>query len=114
MRRLLCDSRVGRLVLGLGGRALDASHTERTLRAHERRALHVQWGGRCAGAGCASPPGSPLVPHQADPWHTSGVTAYAESVPLCESTHRELHEGRRTVRLRDGRTLSPQGWVAAP
>ena len=111
VRRLLCDSRISRLVLSLGRKVLETSHTERTLTPHERRALHVQWGGRCAGAGCTSPPGTPLVPHHANPWHTTGTTAYTDSVPLCDSTHHDLHTGHKTIRLRDGRRLGPHGWV---
>ncbi len=114
VRRLLCDSRITRLVLSLGRKVIEASHTERTLKPHERRALHVQWGGRCAGAGCTSPPGTPLVPHHATPWHLTGTTSYRDSVPLCDTTHHDLHTGNRTIRLRDGRRLSPHGWTDPP
>ena len=114
VRRWWCDSRLTRLVLSLGHRVIQTSHTERTLRAHERRALHVQWGGRCAGAGCTSPPGTPLVPHHASPWHTTGTTAFSDSIPLCATTHHDLHTGNKTVRLRDGRHLGPHGWADPP
>ena len=109
--RLACDSRITRVVLSAGRRVIETSHTERTLKPHERRALHVQWGGRCAGAGCTSPPGSPLVPHHANAWHRTRSTSYADTVPLCDSTHHDLHEGGKTIRLRDGRRLGPGGWV---
>jgi len=114
VRRLLCDSRITRLVLGLGRKVIETSHTERTLKAHERRALQVQWGGRCAGAGCTSPPGTPLVPHHATPWHRTGTTSLRDTVPLCDTTHHDLHTGNRTIRLRDGRRLSPHGWTDSP
>ena len=114
LRRWLCDSRISRLVLSLGRKPIEASHTERTLKASERRALAVQWGGRCAGAGCTSPPGTPLVPHHARPWHQTGSTAFTDSVPLCEVTHHDLHTGNKTIRLRDGRRLGPHGWIDPP
>ena len=114
LQRLVCDSRISRLVLSLGRKVLETSHTERTLKAHERKALHVQWGGRCAGAGCTSPPGTPLVPHHADPWHRTGTTAFSDAVPFCDTTHHDLHEGGKTIRLRDGRRLGPDGWVGPP
>ena len=31
---------------------------------------------------------------------------------LCESCHRDLHVGKKTLRLRNGRWLSEDGWVA--
>ena len=114
MQRLACDSRITRLVLSAGRKVIETSHTERTLKPHERKALLVQWGGRCAGAGCPSPPGTPLVPHHGNPWHLTGTTSYLDSVPLCDSTHHDLHTGGRTIRLRDGRLLGPHGWVDPP
>ena len=114
VRRLLCDSRITRLVLSAGRKVLETSHTQRTLKAHERKALHVQWGGRCAGAGCTSPPGTPLIPHHPDPWHLTGITSYTDAVPFCDTTHHDLHEGGKTIRLRDGRRLGPHGWVDPP
>ena len=114
VQRLTCDSRITRLVLSLGRKVIETSHTERTLKPHERRALQVQWGGRCAGAGCTSPPGTPLVPHHATPWHRTGTTSYRDTVPLCDTTHHDLHEGGRTIRLRDGRRLGPHGWTDPP
>ena len=114
VQRLVCDSRITRMVLSPGRKVIETSHTERTLKASERKALHVQWGGRCAGAGCPSPSGTPLVPHHADPWHQTGTTSYTDSVPLCDTTHHDLHTGGRTIRLRDGRRLGPDGWVDPP
>ena len=97
--------------MSLGRKVIETSHTERTLKAHERRALLVQWGGRCAGAGCTSPPGTPLIPHHANPWARTGTTSLADAVPFCDTTHHDLHEGGRTILLRDGRRLGPHGWV---
>lgn len=70
-------------------------------------------GGRCAGAHCTSPPG-PLIPHHATPWHRTGTTSLSDTVPFCPTTHHDLHEGGRTIQLRDGRRLGPDGWVSAP
>lgn len=113
VRRLLCDSRLTRVVLSLGRRVLEVSHSERTLKAHERQALQVQWGGRCAGAGCTSPPGA-LIPHHANAWHRTGSTSLADTVPFCATTHHDLHEGGRVILLRDGRYLGPDGWADGP
>jgi Domain of unknown function (DUF222) len=114
VRRWMCDSRVTRFVLGLGGRVLEVSHTERTLKPHERKALEIQWGGQCAGAGCIRGPGHRMVPHHATPFAVCGTTSLSDTVPLCEATHHDLHEGRRVLRLKDGRWLGPDGWCDGP
>lgn len=110
VRRWWCDSSVTRFVLGLGRRVVELSHTERTLKPHERRIKRIETGGRCQGAGCRRGPGDRLVPHHADPWSRCGATRLDDTVLLCEQTHHELHSGK-TILLKDGRRLGPQGWV---
>jgi hypothetical protein len=34
-----------------------------------------------------------------------------DTVMLCASSHHDVHEGGKTLRLKDGRLLSPDGWV---
>jgi hypothetical protein len=113
VRRWWCDSAVTRFVVGLGNRVLEMSHTERTLKAHERRAKHVETGGRCQGAGCCTGGHARLVPHHPEAFAVCGTTSYRDTVMLCEQTHHDVHHGR-TVRLRDGRLLSAEGWVTGP
>jgi hypothetical protein len=105
-----CDSSVTRFVMGLGRRVIETSHTERTLKAHERRAKHLETGGRCQGAGCTCCPGERLIPHHANPWARFGITSFSDAVLLCERTHAALHRGE-TIRLKDGRLLNENGWV---
>lgn len=88
IRKLACDSAMTRYLLSLGRRVLEVSHTDRTLKAHERRALLLQAGYHCQVAGCH---------HD----HTTG-----RLVP-----HHDLHSGHKILRLRDGRRLGPHGWV---
>lgn len=114
VRRWWCDSAVTRFVLALGRKAVETSHTERTLKPHERRAKRIETGGRCQGAGCTRGPGSRLVPHHATPWVRCGTTSLADTVLLCEQTHRDLHTGGHAIRLKDGRLLGPDGWVDGP
>ena len=90
VRRWWCDSSVNAYVLSLGGKALRVIYAQRTLSAAERRALSVEGGGRCAGEGCC--------PETPDP-----------TVVL--RPHHVLHEGHRTVRLRDGRYLNEHGFT---
>jgi hypothetical protein len=53
-----------------------------------------------------------LIPHHPDAYAKSGTTSFYDTVMLCESSHHDVHEGGRTIRLKDGRLLSPEGWVA--
>jgi hypothetical protein len=43
-----------------------------------------------------------------------GRTSLDESLPLCEAGHQDLHEGKKTLRLRDGRYLNENGFTTAP
>ena len=89
-----CDSTLTRLVLSLGSRVLEVSHTARTLKAHERLAKRVETGSSCQGAGCSRGPGHRLIPHHADPWTACGTTSLSDTVLLCEQTHHQLHHGK--------------------
>ena len=110
VRQWWCDSSITRFVLGLGHKVIETSHTERTLKPHERRAKRIETGGRCQASGCTRGPGSRLLPHHADPWHRTGTTSLSDTVLLCEQTHHQLHTGH-TIRLKDGRRLGPHGWI---
>jgi hypothetical protein len=105
-----CNASVTRFVLGLGHRVLEASHTSRTLKPHERRIKHLESGGQCQGAGCCRGPGWTLIPHHVDPWAHCRTTSLRDTVLLCESDHVALHRGG-TITLKDGRRLNADGWV---
>ena len=110
VRHWLCDSAVTRFIMGIGGRVIEMSHTERTLKAHERRAKLMETGGRCQGAGCHHPPGTRIIPHHPDAYARSQLTSLRDTVNLCESTHHHVHSGK-IIRLKDGRLLGPDGWI---
>lgn len=110
VRKTWCDSAATRFVVGLGRKVIEASHTERTLKPHERKAKRIETGGWCQCAGCRSGPGSVLVPHHPDAWAKTGTTSFWDTVTLCEADHTRLHMGE-TIRLRDGRLLNQGGWV---
>jgi hypothetical protein len=100
----------------LGGKALRAVHSQRTLTADEQTALLIESGGRCIGDGCC-PDFDPLVPlrgHHVLGFAESSATCLEDMVPVCETLHHDLHDGKRTVRLRDGRYLNESGFVDAP
>ena len=113
LRRQLCDSVFTRLVLGARGRVLELSHDERTLKAYERLIVRVESGGRCATRGCARGPatGDTLIPHHPALYAVTGRTEREDTVPLCEADHHHLHKNQRTLRLKSGRWLGPNGWT---
>lgn len=111
VRHMLCDSAVTRFVMGLGNKVIEMSHTVRTSMPHERKAKLMETGGRCQAASCNAPPGTPLIPHHPDPYARSKTTSFYDTVMLCDRSHDDLHIGGRTIRLRDGRLLGPNGWV---
>jgi hypothetical protein len=114
VRRWTADSSIARFVLGLGGKVIETSHRERTLKPHERRAKRIETGGWCQGSGCRSGPGTPMTPHHGHPWHRGGTTSLADTVNACRPTHHDLHSGKKRIRLRDGRWLDERGWAEGP
>ena len=116
VRRWWCDSSVTAFVLGLGGKALRAVHAQRTLTADERRAGHVETGGRCAGSGCCPPTPDllrPLRPHHVGGFAENQITTLDETVWFCDTSHFDVHHGK-VVRLRDGRFLAEDGFRDGP
>ena len=110
----LCDSWVTRFVMSLGGLAIEASHTERTTKAHERRAKYIETASQCQCKGCRGSrvvPGTVLTPHHVDAFSAHGTTSHRETVLLCPASHRDVHEGGKTIQLKDGRWLNAAGWV---
>ena len=111
------DSSITSYVLSLGGKALRTIHTGRTLSAIERRALSIEGGGQCAGDGCCASPPDPLTvlrPHHIHGYAEDQITSLEDTLAICDSLHHDLHTGKRTVRLRDGRWLDETGFVDPP
>jgi hypothetical protein len=65
----------------------------------------------CAVNACAFP--GP-IPHHGPPFWLSGQTRQADLIPACEHHHQDVHEGHKTLRLRDGRLINEFGWVSEP
>jgi hypothetical protein len=112
VRRLGCDGRISAVVLDAYGQPFGASCQHRNANRRERRALEAQWGG-CAVDGCAQP-FARTRPHHVIPWWLSKITRLKDLAPLCDQHHHDVHEGHRTLRLRDGRYIDPFGWADGP
>jgi hypothetical protein len=107
VQRLGCGAALTAVVLDAAGRPVGASGTHRSATRRERRCLRVRWGSRCAIAGCHRPG---QIPHHVRPWWLAGQTRLDDLVPICPSHHHDVHEGQRTLLLRDGRRITPTGW----
>ena len=108
LQRLGCSIALDAVLLDALGTPVGASSTRRMPNRRERRAMRARWGPTCAVHGCHA---SRTVPHHVEPWWRSGCTRLCDLVPLCASCHHDLHEGHRTLRLRDGRLIDDHGWV---
>ena len=108
LRRIGCHSELTAVLLDALGRPVTASTTRRTADKRQRAALHALWGPWCAIAGCTR---TTTVPHHVRPWWQSHQTVLQDLLPLCEHDHHDLHEGHRTLRLKDGRHIDEHGWV---
>ena len=108
LRRLGCGGALAAVLLDAAGRPIGASGTHRNATERERRALLAQWGSQCATDGCPNPG---VIPHHVEPWWLSRRTRLCELVPYCDSCHHDTHEGQKTIKLRNGRWISPTGWI---
>jgi hypothetical protein len=111
VRRWLGNSAVSRFVLSLGGKVIETSHTQRTLKPHERRAKRIETGGWCQGSGCRR---SGHIPHHPRRFADCGTTSLSDTVWCCAVTHGDIHVGKKTIRLKDGRWLNEKGWTDGP
>ncbi|MCU1690977.1 MAG: hypothetical protein JWM64_68, partial [Frankiales bacterium] len=96
------------VLLDARDRPVGASGTHRHASARERRAMRTAWGSTCAVNGCTL---TATVPHHAEPWWKTQQTVLKDLVPFCEHHHHDLHDGSKTLRLRDGRHLDEWGWA---
>jgi hypothetical protein len=114
LRRWWCDSHVTALLVSRGGKPLGIAHSGRTLTGAERKAVHVQFDQRCIGIGCCRGRPDPLtrlVPHHVYKYADDGITMLEETLLLCDTAHHDIHTGKKTLRLRDGRHVNEQGWI---
>jgi len=44
----------------------------------------------------------------------AGQTSITETIWVCDALHHDLHTGKRTVQLRDGRWINENGTVSNP
>ncbi|MFI9388165.1 HNH endonuclease [Kutzneria sp. NPDC052558] len=100
VRRIACDSKILRVVLGAKSEVLDIGRASRTIPNAIRRALiHRDKG--CAFPGCGRPPRQ-CHAHHIVHWADGGPTSLDNLVLLCSRDHRLIHHGGWTVKINDG------------
>ncbi|MCW2778132.1 MAG: hypothetical protein JWN17_1857 [Frankiales bacterium] len=107
LRNHTCGGLLSAVLLDAHGRPVAASGTHRHATARERRVLRATWGTTCAVNGCTQPG---TIPHHAEPWWKTHQTRPADLVPICPHHHHDVHEGHKTLALRDHRLLHETGW----
>lgn len=108
LRRHGCHSTLTAVLLDAARTPIGASGSHRHATERERRAMHAMWGLSCAVRGCAA---TATVPHHVRPWWKTGRTKLGDLIPLCKHNHHDIHDGHRTLLLRDGRRIDENGWV---
>ena len=116
LERLLCDTRIGRVVLRGQSVVLDQGRRTPTVTPEQRRALAHRDGG-CVFPGCDRPP-TWTDAHHVEFWvRDDGPTDLDNLVLLCRRHHVRCHEGRWTLtRAPDGIVTAtrPEGRARAP
>jgi hypothetical protein len=89
VRRLACDSAIGRILLGPDSVPVDLGRRVRLFTADQRRALALRDGG-CRFPGCTRPPRFTDAHHLLS-WLTGGATDLDNGLLLCRHHHRTVH-----------------------
>lgn len=124
-RKLACDARVRRIVIGPGSEAVDVGRATRQWPAPMRAAIMAIDGG-CRGPGCDLPPHRCIV-HHVRWWESGGETSVANGAPLCDRHHDLVHDDGWTLDLDpvsrtctctwtspEGTVIETQPWGATP
>lgn len=108
-QRLLCDSVVGRIVLGADGEPIDVGRTERLFTPAQRRAMIARDGPTCVVPYCAAPV-TECEAHHLDPYEPGGLTDLCNGAFLCRGNHHDTHD--RGYRLERGGVPGHYRWTA--
>ncbi len=114
LRRWWCDAHVTTLLMSRGWTPVGIVHTGRTVTGTELKAVRVQHDNRCPGIDCCPSepdPLVPLIPHHVRQHAVHGTTSVSETLLVCDRLHADIHTGKRTIRLRDGRLITEEGWL---
>jgi hypothetical protein len=91
VRRLACDAKISRIIVGPDSQPLDVGRAQRTVTPAQRRALRLRDGG-CRFPGCRRP-AEWTDAHHVVFWAHGGPTAVHSLILLCRKHHTAVHEG---------------------
>jgi hypothetical protein len=110
-RLLACDAKVIPVVLGSNSEPLDVGRCERLVTKGMRRALNTRDRGCVV---CGAPPVQ-CDAHHLISWIDGGITAVSNLVLLCRIHHVDLHAGKWTVTIANGRVhVVRPSWADPP
>ncbi len=107
--RMTCDADVSHVVLDGAGEVLHLGRSTRTVTAGQYRALVARDRG-CIVKGCRRRH-SECQAHHVRHWALGGPSDLGNYALVCHLHHAQLHEGGRTLQHRDGRWLTPDGYL---
>lgn len=102
VRRLACDAGVIPLVLGTNSEPLDVGTEHRFVTRAIRQALNVRDKGCVA---CGAPPAI-CEAHHIVHWTNGGPTSLDNLALLCKRDHNNVHRGRISIRMLNGRPIA--------
>jgi hypothetical protein len=108
-QRLLCDSVVGRIVLGADGEPIDLGRTQRLFSPAQRRAMIARDGPTCVVPYCTVPV-TACEAHHLDPYEADGPTDVRNGAFLCSGNHHDAHD--RAYRLERAGMPGHYRWTA--
>ncbi|MGZ0148511.1 DUF222 domain-containing protein [Kribbella sp. WER1] len=111
VRRLACDAGIIPLVLGSNSEPLDVGRRERLVTRAMRHALNARDRGCVV---CAAPPVM-CDAHHLTSWLDGGPTALTNLALLCRRHHVDLHAGRWTITITNGKAhVARPTWADPP
>ena len=110
--RLACDADISRVVLSPAGMVLDLGRLTRTVTPAQWRALLAR-DQHCVAKGCRQRPAR-CQAHYVQHWARGGASDLTNYALLCHTHHHQIHDRRAWVQHRDGRWLTPDGYLPAP
>jgi hypothetical protein len=111
IRRLACDAKVIPIVLGTNSEPLDVGRCERLVTRAMRRALNTRDRGCVV---CGAPP-IMCDAHHLISWIDGGETKLSNLALLCRRHHTDLHQGRWTIKIANGKVhVTRPTWADPP
>lgn len=114
-RRIACDAKITRLIMGPDSMPLDVGRSQRTVTPAQRKALRLRDGG-CRFPGCARPVDW-CDAHHIQFWSQGGRTDIGQMLLLCRKHHTLIHREHWRIQIHGPgrfRFATPDGEIRDP